>query len=266
VEKMIDVFIPTKNSSETIQRTLFSILDSGIPINRIIVVDASSDETVRIITSWCAYHQIKLLIQKQFEEKTLGNAREIGLNLVETDIYASIDSDVILTKGWYKWLAKLIEFDAVAIASGFLYFGTRGTLLYRFMEWKRENRVFNITLGNCLIKKSHIIELGGFEQKLGSTEDTVLYSRMCGDGRYKWLVYDDAIAYNPRDWVTDLKALIWYGEYYNDGFFRMFMRLGGGFFYGLRMSSISKKFLIYLPFRMTVWFFGVWWGKLKHLR
>lgn len=262
----IDVLIPTKNSSETILKCLESLLIANIPVNKLIIVDASKDNTKDIILSWCNNNNIKCEIYNQLGNG-VGEARQIGLEHIETNVFASIDSDVILSSNWYDKIKDYMILDYCAVASGFLYFGNTGNAMYRFVDWKRRNYIFHLSLGNCLINKKIIYELGGFNKSYNSSEDTELYEeKVLKSNKYKWILDWNIVAYNPRGLIDELKHCFWYGKHYHGSIVRAIMRVGGSVVYGtsLLITELDVGVFFYLPIRMFVWFIGLLYGKILY--
>lgn len=258
----IDVFIPTKDSSKTIENCLESLIYAKIPIHKIIVVDASKDNTREIISKWCANRNIRYEIYNQ-NGNGVGMARQQGLDHIETPVFASIDSDVILSENWYNEIKDYMILDYCAVASGFLYFGNKGDAMYNFIDWKRRHYIFHLTLGNCLLNTSIINSLGGFNKKYDASEDTELYEEKVLKSKYKWILDRNIIAYNPRGLIDELKHSFWYGATYHGGVIRAIMRVGASVIYGTQIMITEKKYgvFFYLPIRMFIWFMGLLYGK-----
>lgn len=262
----IDVFIPTKDSGKTIEKCLDSLITANIPINKIIVVDASKDNTKEIISKWCTNRDIKYEIYDQ-HGYGVGMARQIGLKYIETSIFASIDSDVILSGNWYDKISEYMILDNVVVASGFLYFGNIGNAMYRFIDWKRRKYIFHITLGNCLMNKANLIKIGEFNKEYDSSEDTELYEeKVLKSKKYRWILDRNVIAYNPRGLMEELKHSFWYGKHYHGSLVRAIMRVGGSVIYGSYMMVTESDYgvFFYLPVRMFVWFMGLVYGKIRY--
>ncbi|MCD6514930.1 MAG: glycosyltransferase family 2 protein [Candidatus Odinarchaeota archaeon] len=104
---MIDVIMITKNSAThtpVFEKSLRSIYRE-IPVNRLIVVDAfSEDDTLKILEKLprVEIHQIK------------GNravARQYGIKQVKTEWFMFVDDDVILRPNWFKIAQKYMTPD-----------------------------------------------------------------------------------------------------------------------------------------------------------
>ncbi len=114
---MIDVILLTKNSLSRndpgVFEESFNSIKAEIPINRLIIVDAfSDDDTLEIIRKKFSN---TLVIQDQ---ALRGKAREIGINAVETEFFMFIDDDVILCPSWFDKAFKYFENEQVGAVWG----------------------------------------------------------------------------------------------------------------------------------------------------
>ena len=96
----IDVVMLTKNSmNPSLPETLASVY-AWVPVNRLIVVDGgSTDGTVEFVSK----REKVLLIDDS--SGTRATARQKGIEAVETEFFAFIDSDVVLQHDWYSQAA-----------------------------------------------------------------------------------------------------------------------------------------------------------------
>lgn len=98
----------TKNSDFMLKRCIESIYEN-LPVKNLIVVDGfSTDGTLDII------HQLNKKFKTIKVIKLNGTralAREIGISYVGTKWFMFVDSDVILSKGWYQAAKKQINDD-----------------------------------------------------------------------------------------------------------------------------------------------------------
>ncbi len=110
VMERIDVAIITKNSVEPCLKEMLTSVIKEIPINRVIVVDGySTDGTINLIKSILNKHSVKYVIE--YDDGNRATARQKAIELVETDFFAFIDTDVILVKGWYKNMMSSMKDD-----------------------------------------------------------------------------------------------------------------------------------------------------------
>jgi len=111
-KEKVDVVVLTKNSARFLRECMTSIYDN-VPVNRLIIVDGySTDATLDIVEEFQREHGNIKLIQTM---GTRGYARQKAIEMVETDWFMFVDSDVILCKDWYKKALHLIDEDVGAV-------------------------------------------------------------------------------------------------------------------------------------------------------
>ncbi len=108
----IDVVLLTKNSEHLLNKCLASIYEN-VPVNNLIVVDGfSTDGTLKIVNRFNEKHRnIKILKVNG----SRGQAREKGMRQVTTAWFTFVDSDVILSKDWFRKAAKHVKNDVGAV-------------------------------------------------------------------------------------------------------------------------------------------------------
>ncbi|MEM2098833.1 MAG: glycosyltransferase family 2 protein [Candidatus Bathyarchaeia archaeon] len=108
----IDVVVLTKNSEHLLDRCLESIY-ANVPVNKLIVIDGfSTDATMEILhKAKKKYGNIKVLRMNG----SRAQARQKALEYVSTEWFMFVDSDVILSKGWFKHAAKHVGSNVGAI-------------------------------------------------------------------------------------------------------------------------------------------------------
>jgi len=108
----IDVVLLTRNSEPTLEWCLDSIFEN-VPVRRVIVVDGfSTDRTLEILRK---YHEKYHNIIVAFDRGTRATGRQKGMELVNTDWFMFVDSDVILCKDWFRRAEKLITSEVGAV-------------------------------------------------------------------------------------------------------------------------------------------------------
>ena len=101
----VDVVVLTKNSEEQLDRCLRSVY-RNVPVNQLIIVDGySTDRTLEIVKKFEKKHRNVLLIQ---DSGWRGQARQIGIEHVETDWFMFVDSDAELCSEWFEKARGLI--------------------------------------------------------------------------------------------------------------------------------------------------------------
>ena len=127
LHERIDIIMCTYNSDKPYFHVVLQRIFQEIPVHCFIAVDRySSDGTVNKILK--IFPKAKVILSKE----NLGKAREIGINVADTPLFAFIDDDVLLLKGWYEYTRGLMDnrMGAVACYANDKTHLTRG--LYKF--------------------------------------------------------------------------------------------------------------------------------------
>jgi glycosyltransferase involved in cell wall biosynthesis len=116
MEKMkhqeIDVIIPTLNAERPCLKACLENVLAEIPVHHLIIVDSgSTDATLEVVKG---YPKVKVIIARDVK---LGKARQIGIEAVDTEFFAFIDSDVILYPNWFRKVSSLME-GGVGVVEG----------------------------------------------------------------------------------------------------------------------------------------------------
>lgn len=97
--EQIDVVLLTKNSQHILSRCLSNAY-KNVPIKRLVVIDGySTDRTLDILEGFNRRYGNVDLYQM---EGTRAAARTEGIRRVETEWFMFLDSDVLLSKDWYR--------------------------------------------------------------------------------------------------------------------------------------------------------------------
>lgn len=113
----ISFIIPAYNASNTIVRTMDSILKIRIPVEHmeiIVVDDCSTDSTREVVRKYAQMHpQVQLLCQP--ENHRQGAARNRGLAIAKGDFVMFVDSDDYVNDGLRDALNRIKQSDADAV-------------------------------------------------------------------------------------------------------------------------------------------------------
>jgi glycosyltransferase involved in cell wall biosynthesis len=108
----IDVVVLTKNSEHLLDKCLASIY-KNVPIKNLIVVDGfSTDGTLKIANKINEEHGNVTVLNVNGSR---AKAREKGLRQVRTEWFMFVDSDVILSRDWFRKAEKSIKTDVGAV-------------------------------------------------------------------------------------------------------------------------------------------------------
>ena len=108
----IDVVLLTKNSAHLLAKCSASIYEN-VPVKNLIVVDGfSTDSTMEIVNKINRKHgNITVLKVNGSRAK----AREKGIRQVSTEWFMFVDSDVILSRDWFRKAEKNVKSDVGAV-------------------------------------------------------------------------------------------------------------------------------------------------------
>jgi Glycosyltransferases, probably involved in cell wall biogenesis len=108
----IDVALLTLNSERKLRECLDGIYQN-VPVKRLIVVDGySTDNTIPILEEYNKLYGNVVIVQ---EKGTRGSARQTAIEMVETEWFMFVDSDVVLSHNWFAEAWKLVREDVGAV-------------------------------------------------------------------------------------------------------------------------------------------------------
>ena len=108
----IDVAILTMNSGRMLRQCINSVY-KNLPVNRLFIIDGHSiDSTEEIVKEFQEKYGNVTFIQ---EKGTRGAARQKAIQMIKSDWFMFVDSDVLLSKNWFASAEKLVKDDVGAI-------------------------------------------------------------------------------------------------------------------------------------------------------
>jgi GT2 family glycosyltransferase len=177
-----------------------------VPFKNLIVIYGSSTDRTREIA--------EEFTNKVFwdEDKGLGAARNLGVRKATSEIVAMIDTDVILTEGWYEILIRYFEDPEVAAVMGTCIFGYGCLPLERFWKYKAARDEESWGCHNTMFRRQVVLQVGNFNETIrGAGEDYDLYLRLL-DAGYKWVWVREGTAYHPMTMYEHLKHVNWWSQ------------------------------------------------------
>lgn len=179
VQKLVSVYIPTRNRPLLLMRAVDSVLKQSWRNFEIIVIDdASDDPTPEILAKLSKEHPLKII--RNESPKGAAASRNIALEHAAGDFVAGLDDDDF-------WLPERIELLMNAFEAGYsavcshdqMEFGTKK------MVWEKkpfitfDDLLYYNQIGNqVLTKKEHILAVGGYDESLPSAQDYDLWIRL----------------------------------------------------------------------------------------
>jgi glycosyltransferase involved in cell wall biosynthesis len=112
VMQPIDVVVLTKNSEHLLDKCLASVYNN-VPVKNLIVVDGfSTDRTLKMINKIDKAHGNVTVLRV---DGSRARARERGMQRVTTEWFMFVDSDVILSRDWFRKAEKNMKSDVGAV-------------------------------------------------------------------------------------------------------------------------------------------------------
>jgi GT2 family glycosyltransferase len=192
---LVSVVIIGKNEQRNIEKCILSIINQTYPNFEVVYVDDnSSDNTVRIAQELRS--SVKNENCKKFEVIPVksgipGKNRNVGIKFSKGYVVAFIDADCIAESDWITNLLTAFSLKTglvggpirmmhskVSITTKAIdlvmssYIGSGGSAL--FYKIKEDREVDEIPAGNMAVRKSLLMRLGGFNERLRYNEDTFL--------------------------------------------------------------------------------------------
>jgi glycosyltransferase involved in cell wall biosynthesis len=245
----IDVVMLTKNSEHLLGKCLASIYHN-VPVNNLIVVDGfSTDRTLKIVAATNEqYGNVKVLNVNGSRAK----AREKGIAQVTTEWFMFADSDVILSKDWYRKAQKNIQSDVGAV------WGVNIDVIPNLSD-KRVLKLQTIVASECFNLR-------------GGTHDTLVRRDLVADIKIpeQLHTYEDAYIMN---WIKDkgYKAVVGediYCMHYKPPANWSLQNAVNGAIQELKCGLIYSKnfsYVVYYPFFMFYWFLQIALQNMKTL-
>ena len=116
-QKLVSVVIPVYNGEKTFRQCLDSVLRQGYDNYEVNVVDNNStDNTKKIIEEF--QKKYKNLFYYFEQEKSVGKARNLGINNSQGEILCFTDSDCILPLDWVRKMTRPIIVDGEKVVAG----------------------------------------------------------------------------------------------------------------------------------------------------
>ena len=171
----IDVAILTMNSERMLRECIDSVY-LNTPVNNLIIVDGfSTDSTEEIVREFQEKYGNVIFVQ---EKGTRGSARQTAIQMVKSDWFMFVDSDVILSRNWFAEAEKLVKDDVGAV-------------------WGIE--IWSVLKGRKILKLFERVTLKIFEKR-GGTHDLLVRRKTVEDIKIPFHLhtYEDGYI---KDWI-----------------------------------------------------------------
>lgn len=180
----ITIIIPVYNGEQALKQCLSSIPHQTYKNYEVIIVDNNSnDATKKIIIDFQKEHnKFKYLFEKQ---KSVGKARNAGINMATGDILVFTDSDCTVPNNWIEKLTKPIlhENENVAMGSSkdnISNYWTKNIqkAALNFLKENTSGKYINSLDGKNFAIKTSLMKTLMFDPEIKMTDDLDLYIRL----------------------------------------------------------------------------------------
>jgi GT2 family glycosyltransferase len=180
----ISIVVPARNASRTIDTCLDSI-EMHVPadLREIIVTDnGSTDDTPDLVRRHAAVLE---LVPSGF----VSHARNVGARRARHPIIAFVDSDCVVSIGWYDAIVAALGDERVGVTGSRHVLPDQLTWCERVWrnahvppEEREQEDVPYIPAGNLIMPRALFLEVGGFDATLETGEDPDLCARVAARG------------------------------------------------------------------------------------
>ncbi len=242
----IDVVTLAKNMARKLPVTCEAIRQH-VPVRKhIFVVGRSHDDTKEIAKSYAD------TLVGDDRNLGVGYARSLGLREVETELYASIDADVIVGRDWFQQCAKSIEEPLVAASQGYAH-----AIGKHYRKWQEVDTIRTrryVSLGNTLLRTNAVNEVGMPLNNQG--DDYILRDRLISRG-YRWVTLFNLVSVHNVDDVEMVTHYVRYGRTERPTFSNLYMvmreKWGKGVL-GVRRYGVATS--LYIALLGVAWIYG----------
>jgi glycosyltransferase involved in cell wall biosynthesis len=218
-QPLVSVILTTYNRAHIVSKSLQSVLTQTYRnFEAIVIDDNSTDNTKEIITNIaCKDSRVKYF--RNNENKGPAGARNVGINLAKGEFIAFADDD----DEWFpnklekqvNLLQTLPENFAVVYSGFYKIIGTEKTYIPPKNIYPKEGSILSSLLkGNfvgtpsILVRKSALLDVGLFDEKLLMFEDWELVIRLSKKYQFKLIDEPLFISYDSPNSVNKQKGVI----------------------------------------------------------
>lgn len=259
-ENNISIVVIGRNEAYNLDQTFQAILSINYPKDNyeLIYVDTNStDNSVEIANKYTD----KVFIEKR-EWSTPGLARNRGLVEAKNEIIHFIDGDIIIDKDYIKYAVAKMQEDNIDAVYGFLLEkSSKGVNDLLLTHWKsRVEGYHNATGGGGTYKKSALLSINGYDERIRKGQETEMGERFLKAGCKIWFM-DKKMGEHDYG-VKKVKDLLWI--YYIDGVNKSHLHLtkGNSDFYQSSKKSAFNNLVFFVGYFTLIGFLLVLFGAI----
>lgn len=222
---LFTIVIPALNEESVIGRCLDSIAHLEFPSGNyeVIVVDnGSSDQTREIANSYREALRLTVLLRPEVNISALRNA---GASASSGKFLIFLDADMIVPKNWLQRAEALfISSKAHILGGSFEVPKNSSWVAHNWFGRKSKGVILSpsyVPSGNLMVSRSHFDSIGGFDERLRTSEDCDFCFRARAMG-LTMAIYDDIAVMHlgsPQTLMAFFLREIWHGS----SVFRVFL-------------------------------------------
>jgi glycosyltransferase involved in cell wall biosynthesis len=195
----VSVVVPTRNRAGFLSRLLAALAEQDCSSLEVIVVDdASTDETPRILEAWEGEGRVAVRLDRPTGSY---GARNVGWRAARGAVVAFTDDDCVPDRGWIAGLVRALDADAVGAQGMTLAEGGEITPFTHQIEQRRPGPPYRTC--NIAYRREALERVGGFDESFRWYGDNILGLRVRQTGEIAWA--PEAVLRHPprpRQWRT----------------------------------------------------------------
>lgn len=215
-QPFVSIVMPALNEEMYIGQTLEALHNIDYPrdLYEIIVVDnGSTDRTTEIVQSF----EVSLLYEPS--ASNVGAVRNAGVRAAKGEIIAFLDSDCLADSDWIsKGLRMLEKHPKTAIGGGYRLPNSATWIEKYWVLEKKEHTLVSRTLLGCniMLRRSALVEVGGFNEHVTSGEDSELHRQLLANGTEVLMTGELSVVHlgNAKRSRDIIRRQCWHGENY----------------------------------------------------
>ncbi|MAM29945.1 MAG: hypothetical protein CMC13_13060 [Flavobacteriaceae bacterium] len=191
IKQMISVVIPLYNKSAYVERAVFSVLQQTYVNFELIIVNDGSTDDSDVVVSKISDHRIKYYNQLN---KGVSAARNAGVSKANHAYIAFLDADDWWEPSYLAEMVKAIQKypEEAIFAAGRTHVFQNKSVVYANSCIPKNSIIglvnhYNclskglpaIHSSNCVVKKKHFLNIGGFNERMNHFEDHECWLRLC---------------------------------------------------------------------------------------
>lgn len=213
--RTITVIVPARNEEKSIEKCLISLINQDFPKDyvEILVIDNESTDATSIIAS-----KIEGIHVISAPNLNVGAVRNLGASKANGEILVFIDADCTAPFDWLKKINNgLLEPKTVLGGGILLPQNPKPIEKFWLLEGPDGPSLPKELIGASIaLSKTDFVNIGGFDEKITSGEDSELSIRFKKNGYKITILRDFSVVHlgNAKTSIEFIKRQIWHSENY----------------------------------------------------